>query len=181
MPPEDSLDRLLDDLEAQAEGLYLADRAAEVSELGIAQYAEVGLADRWQASVDRQIRVVTTDGWDLRGQLVGAGADWIALDGAAGGGWALNLRFVATVTGLADRTVPRDAWPLSARLSLGSVMRRLAEEPGPVGLRLIDGRVVHGTLTRVGADFVAFVPEAGEAIVVPFSAVVAAQLRADAG
>jgi small nuclear ribonucleoprotein (snRNP)-like protein len=180
MLPEDSLDRLLDDLEAQAEGLYLAERAAEVTELSVAQYAEVSLADRWQASVDRPIRVVMTDGWDLRGQLVRAGTNWIAVDVGGGRGWALHLRFVATVTGLADRTVPRDVWPLSARLSLGSVLRRLAEEPGPVGLRLVDGRVVHGTLTRVGADFVGFVPEVGEAAVVPLSAVVAAQLRVDA-
>jgi hypothetical protein len=181
MPAEHPLDRLLDDLEHQAEGLYLADRAVEVAELGVAQYAEVGLAGRWQASVDRLVRIVTIDGWDVRGQLVRAGADWVILDGGGAGAWALHLRFVATVTGLADRPVPVEARPFSARLSLGSVLRGLVDGTDPVGLRLADGRFVRARLTRVGADFVELRPQSGEPTVVPFSALVGARLDADYG
>jgi len=179
MPAEDSLDRLLDDLEGQAEGLYLADRAAEVAELGIAQYAEVGLVGRWQASVERSLRVVTTDGWDVSGRLLRAGADWVVLANGDAGAWVVHLRFVATVTGLADRPVPAEARPLSARLSLGSVLRRLADGEGPVGLRLVGGRVLHGTLTRVGADFVELRTGIGEVTVVTFGALVAVRLGSE--
>jgi hypothetical protein len=181
MPAEDSLDRLLDDLEGQAEGLYLADRAVEVAELGVAQYAEVELAGRWQASVERPLRVVTTDGWDVRGQLVRAGADWVVLSSDDGGAWAVHLRFVALVTGLADRPVPTEAGPLSVRLSLGSLLRRLADEADPVGLRLVGGRVVRGRLARVGADFAEVRPEGGEAVVVAFGALVAVRLGSGPG
>jgi small nuclear ribonucleoprotein (snRNP)-like protein len=176
MPAEDPLDRLLDDLEGQAEGLYLADRAVEVAELGVAQYAEVELAGRWQASVDRPLRVVTTDGWDMRGRLVRAAADWVVLSSDEGGAWAVHLRSVALVTGLADRTVPAEARPLSARLSLGSLLRRLAGEASPVSLRLVGGRIVRGRLTRVGADFAEVRADGGEATVVAFGALVAVRL-----
>lgn len=178
---EDPLDGLLDDLERQAEGLHLADRAAEVADLRIAQDAEVGLAGRWHASVDRLLRVVTADGWGVAGQLVRAGADWVVLEGGSGRGWALHLRFVATVVGLADGTVPAEARPLSARLSLGSVLRGLAETPEPVAVRVVGGLVVHGTVTRVGADFVELRLEGGEPTVVPFGALVAVQLGSGGG
>jgi hypothetical protein len=176
MPPDDPLDRLLDDLEGQAEGLYLADRAAEVAELRVAQYAEVAVVARWHASLDRTLRIAMIDGWILRGRLARVGADWAHVVEDAGRAWVLNVRHLTTVSGLADRTLPPEARPLAARLSLGSVLRRLAEAPGPVVARVVGGAMVHGSVRGVGADFVELEVDADERVVVPFRALVAVQV-----
>lgn len=177
MAANDPLDRLLADLEGQAEGLYLADRAAEVAELHVAQYAEVPVSARWHASVGSTLRVRASDGWALGGRLVRVGADWAHLEADGGRAWVLNLRHVATVVGLVDRAVPAEALAFTARLSLGSVLRRLADPPEPAAVRVVGGATVHGSVRRVGADFVELEPDDGEPVVVPFRAVVAVQAR----
>jgi hypothetical protein len=175
-PLEDPLDDLLEDLERQAEGLHLADRAVEVAELRVAQYAEIELIARLHASAGRRVRVGTTDGWDVQGHLVRAGADWIVLADGFGRGWALTLQSVATIGGLADSTVPAAARPISARLPLRVILRRAAEAPEPVAVRVAGGRILHGRLARVGADFVELVLETGETTAVRLAALVAVQL-----
>lgn len=176
-PREDPVGGLLDDLEQQAAGLHLADRAVEVAELGIAQYAEVELAGRLHASAGRPVRVDTTDGWNVQGQLVRAGAGWIVLDVGGGREWALNVAAVATVGGLADGTLPPEARPISARLTLGSLLRHSDEGREGVAVRVAGGRVLHGRLARVGADFVELEQDAGGTTVIPFASLVAVQLR----
>jgi hypothetical protein len=162
---------LLDDLEMQAEGLHLADRAAEVDALAVAEYAEVALLARLHASVGGEVRVGVTDGLELRGRLARVGADWMLLeqDRVA---WFVQLSAALVVAGLGPHSVPDEARPLSARLSLRSVLRRLAEDHGTCALHLRGGRVVQGSLLRVGADFVELRSgDATDAVVVPLAAV----------
>lgn len=162
---------LLDDLEMQAEGLHLAERAAEVEELSVAEYAEVPLAGRLHASTGREVRAALRDDDELRGRLVRVGADWFLVEQAQAA-WFVHLPAVRVVTGLDARSVPEEARPLSARLSLRSVLRGLAAERRGCALHLSGGRVVHGSLVRVGADFVELrAGEPAETIVVPLAAV----------
>jgi hypothetical protein len=76
--------------------------------------------------------------------------------------------------------VPSPARPLTARLSLASALRGVAEERDEVVLHRADGALVRGPLGRVGADFVEVVaaPDTGVDAaayveVVPFWAVAA--------
>src|SRR4051794_26600228 len=62
---------VLDDLEMQAGGLHLADRAVEVTALSEAQYAEVDLVARAHGSLGHVVRVATSAGEEVRGRLAG--------------------------------------------------------------------------------------------------------------
>jgi hypothetical protein len=173
---------MLDDLEMQAEGLHLAERAVEVGELSVAQYAEIELIGRLHASVGRQLVVGTLDGLDLRGRLTATGADWLVLTDA-GGVWFTHLPAVAVLRGLAPGSLPVEARPLTSRLSLRSALRRFAEDRRSCTLHLRGGRMLHGNLTHVGADFAVLRQgETGEAVTVPLAAVAVVQGRPeDAG
>ncbi len=168
---------MLDDLEMQAEGLHLAERAVEVDELSVAQYAEVELVGRLHASVGRQVHVGTTDGVEVHGRLTATGADWV-LVGDADTVWFVHLPAVAVLRGLAPGSLPPGARPLTARLSLRSALRRVAEDRRPCTIHLRGGRVLHGHLTHVGADFAVLRQgETGEPVTVPLSAVAVVQGR----
>lgn len=175
MPPTDRWEHavlaLLDDLEMQAEGLHLAERAAEVDALSVAEYAEVPLLARLHASTGREVRVGLVGDAELRGRLARVGSDWFLVDQGRTA-WFVHLPAVSLVTGLDVHSVPDAARPLSARLSLRSVLRRLGDEGRTCALHLPGGRVLHGVPQRVGADFVELRPgEATEATVVPLAAV----------
>jgi hypothetical protein len=175
-PFDRALDGFLDDLERQAEGLHLADRAVEVAELRIAQYAEIELAARLHASAGRRVRVSTVDGWSFQGDLICAGTDWIVVDEGPRS-WAVTMSSLVTVSGLGDAMLPTDARPISARLGVGSVLRRRAETGESGAIRVAGGRILQGSVTRVGSDFLELDLESREATVVPFRALVAVELR----
>lgn len=178
---EEAMLGLLDDLEMQAEGLHLAERAVEVGELSVAQYAEVELVARLHASIGSEVRVSTVDGLDLHGRLARAGSDWVLLDDGRGGASFVSVPCVAVVAGLGPRSVPGAARPLSARLSLRAVLRSLAEDSQPCALHLRGGRTLHGILSRVGADFVELDQgETGQSVTVPLAAVSVVQGRSGA-
>lgn len=167
---------MLDDLEMQAEGLHLAERAVEVDELSVAQYAEVELLDRLHASVGRAVRVVT-DGPELHGTLAAAGSDWLLVDDGVGGAWFAQLPRVVAVSGLVGRSMPGSARPIAARLSLRSVLRRLARDRTGCAVHLAGGRVLHGVPLRVGADFVELRPDGAEPVSLRLAAVAVVQDR----
>jgi hypothetical protein len=173
---EDTVVGMLDDLEMQAEGLHLAERAVEVDELSVAQYAEVELAARLHASIGGSVRIGMVEGPELHGRLAGAGSDWVLVDDDRGCAWFAHLQQVAVIRGLDFHSVPDEARPLSARLSLRSILRRLAGGRQRCVLHLVGGRTLHGVLARVGADFVELGQAgAGEPVTVPLAAVAVVQ------
>lgn len=163
---------MLDDLEMQAEGLHLAERAVEVGELGVAQYAEIELAGRLHGSVGRTVRVGTLDGLEVHGRLTATGADWILVSDAEGTVAFVQLTAVAVLGGLASTALPEAARPLTARLTLRSALRSVAEDRRPCAVHLRGGRTLTGNLIRVGADF-AVVRQSGtgEQLTVPLAAI----------
>lgn len=177
---DDSVLGMLDDLEMQAEGLHLAERAAEVDELAVAQYAEVPLLARLHAATGTELRVGTVDGLEVRGRLAGAGADWVLVEDGGGRGWFVHLPHVAVLGGLGPRFVPDAARPLSARLSLRSVLRGLAADAQPCAVHLRGGRTLHGLLARVGADFVELRAAAAGEVTVPLAAIAVVRESGDA-
>ncbi|MCZ4498426.1 MAG: hypothetical protein JWQ74_979 [Marmoricola sp.] len=170
---EEAVFAVFDDLEMQAEGLYLEDREGAVAALAEAAYAEVTLAGRLHAAQGATLRLLLNDGADVRGRLVRSGVGWAVLD-AGRSDWLVRREAVVLVEGLGEASLPESSWPLTARLSVGSVLRRIATARRPCVVRLCSGRQLEGVLTRVGADFVT-VASGGSELVLPVSAVAAVQ------
>lgn len=174
---EDDLVGVFEDLELQAEGLHLADRAVEVDELSVAQYAEIRLASRLLASVGRDIRLVTS-GPDVRGRLADVGADWAEVEGADRATWVVQLHHVEMLVGLADGALPEEGRPFGSGLSLRSVLRGFVEERASRAWHLAGERTLHAVAMRVGVDFVELrVDDGAGQVTVPLASVVAVRDR----
>jgi hypothetical protein len=176
---------VLVDLEQQADGLALERRDAEVAELARAEYAQVDLIARLHASVGDQVVIglpgVRQDGREprLEGRLRRVGAGWCLLDDGRSE-WLLRVAALVVLEGLAVRGAALEGRPLTARLGLGSALRRVAETRAEAVVHLCDGRLLVGTLARVGADFLDLrsvgeqgAPAVARSTTVPFSALAA--------
>lgn len=177
---EESFLALFDDLEQQADGLRLSERDVDVAALGAAEYATVDLAARLRASVGRPVRIRLCGNRSLVGRLERTGAGWLLLGGTTPSGWFVRTEAILAITGLSGRAVPTQVSSVVERLSLTSVLRRLADSGVGCQLLLVDDEQLEGRLGRVGADFVeVHVGEGRTAQVelVPVSAVAACQGR----
>lgn len=167
---EQRLLALFDDLELQAEGLALAERDGEVSELARAEYARLELADRLHGNPGARLVLGLGPAATVEGVTRQAGSDWLLLEDA-GHEWVIRLAAVTFVRGLTERSLAAGARPVTARLGIGSVLRRIAEAGDEVVVQSLHGDRQRGLLGRVGADFVELRGPAGRpADVVPFHA-----------
>lgn len=174
---EDELFALLDDLEQQAEALYDAERGAELADRSRAEYRQVSLASRLMASVGADVVLDVRGVGAVGGVLERVGTGWCLVSGSAQD-WIVPWAAVMAVRGASDRSTPEVAWSPVARLGLGAALRRLAEAGERCVLHLVDGRMVDGSVHRVGADFLeARVGESARAVLVPFEALAAVQSR----
>ncbi|WP_238993193.1 hypothetical protein [Nocardioides caldifontis] len=168
---ERALLELFDDLEQQAEGLALAQRDADVAELARAEYSEVDLASRLHASVGHEVELTVLGAGPVRGRLGRVGAGWcLVVNEGPGPDAVVSLSALLGARGLSHGARPEPLRGVAARLGLGSVVRRLAEEGGRVTVVRTDGERRGGVLARVGADFLELAEE-GRLELVPFAAV----------
>ncbi len=144
---------LLDDLEGQAEALYAADRDAELADRSRAEYAAVTLAARLMASVGNEVALDVAGAGRVAGELQRVGPGWCLVAGGVRQ-WVVPTDAVEAVGGLSGRAVPEVAWSPVARLGLGSVLRRLADEGAPCMVVTRSGTRHDVVLVRVGSDFV---------------------------
>jgi hypothetical protein len=174
-PWEARLFAFLDDLEQQAGATFAAERDQEVAERARAEYARVGVAARLMASLDREVALDVEGAGPVAGRLRRVADGWL-LVAAASGSWIVRLEAIALVRGAAPGAVPPEAWPVTARLGLGSALRGLAGEPCVVHAR--GGQRYEARLGRVGADFVeAQIGADPVPSLVAFSAIAAVQQR----
>ena len=150
---EERLFALFDDLEQQAEAAFAAERDGEVAERAREEYAAVPLAGRLMAAVDARVTLAVDGVGVVEGILSRVAAGWCLLD-AAGQDWIVRLAAVQVARGLPAGAVAEAAWPVTARLGLGSALHRVAGSRDPCRLRLRDGTTYDARLGRVGADFV---------------------------
>jgi hypothetical protein len=178
---ERSVLALLDDLEQQAEGLQLVERDLEVADRSRAEYARVDLASRLHAVAGREVRVTLLGGLSLVGTVGRTGDDWLLLTDRSDREWIVRRGALAVLRGASSRAVPDAALGVVRRLSLRSVLRRLAEEGADCLLHLVDGSRLDGRLLRLGDDFAEVRLEAGPATesydLVPLTALAAVQRR----
>lgn len=174
---EDELFRFFDDLESQAEASFALEREAELADRRRAEYQQVTLASRLMASVDRELVLEVAGVGSLDGVLERVAAGWLLLRGR-GQDWVVRQAAVTGVRGASDRAVPDVAWPVAARLGVGSALRRLADAGERCVFHGTGGQRWEGAAQRVGADFVEVaVGEPARVALVPFATLAAVQSR----
>ncbi len=174
---EDELFAYLDDLEQQAAALYDAERLPELADRERAEYQQVTLAGRLMASVDAEVTLELAGIGTVAGRLDRVADGWLVLSGH-GQDWVVRTAAVAAAHGLSERAVPEVAWPVVARLRIGSALRRLADGGVACSLHLVDGRRHDGVVTRVGADFAEVsAGDAGRVVLIAFEQLAAVQSR----
>jgi hypothetical protein len=147
-------DAMFADLEAQAEALEVAERAGEVDERIRAELGTLTLFDRLRPAI-APVRLRTAGGCVVAGTISRAGPDWVLLDQDNGREVLVRLGAVTAIGGLGRSTATPDSLdPVTVRLGLWFVLRRIARDRSPVTVRLTDGSTLHATVDRVGADFV---------------------------
>lgn len=174
---EESLFAAFDDLEQQAEGVFAAEREAELAERSVAEYRGVTLASRLMASTDREVALDLPGAGTVRGTLARVGPDWCLLSGPRQD-WVIRLAGVSGVRGASARSRPEAAWSPVDALGLASALRRLVQAGERCVLRTTDGDAREALLLRVGADFVEAVPWSrprDQPWLVPLAALVAVQ------
>lgn len=151
---DEKLFAVFDDLEQQADALFDAERALELGDLVRAEYAEVSLASRLMAAVEREVALDVDAVGRLEGRLTRVASEWVML--AVGTAeWVVPLAAVTSAQLDTDRSVPEVAWSAVARrLGLRSALRRLAESGERCATHTREGGVFQGRIERVGQDFV---------------------------
>lgn len=170
-PSDLGLLAVLADLEREAEGLALDQRAAEAAELAVAEYAGVTWSARLLGAIGQEVRLHLVGGLFLAGHVRRAGEDWLVVQGQRT--CLVPAHAVVTVEGLPDRAVAPEARTVLARLGFASVLRRLAAEHTACVVQLAEGARVEGRIRRVGADFVEL--DGPRLTLVPFRAISAVQ------
>jgi hypothetical protein len=173
---------LFADLEAQASRLAERDRSSEVAGLVRAEVGRIGLIDRLRPSVGAHVGVHCLGGLRVEGRLDQVGPDWLLVAEGGGRETVLPSAAVTTINGLI-RLSGTVGSAVEARLGLASALRAVARDRSAVGIHATDGRLLSGTIDRVGRDFLEVASHAaGElrrradvrgVLVVPFSALAA--------
>jgi hypothetical protein len=146
-------EQLFEDLESQLEQLSQAERDAEIADRTRAELARVSILDRLRASVGRTITCALSQGGVVRGRLDRVGADFVLLT-QAHAETVIPLSAIVLLDGVGPGAVGTDvAGRVVSRLGLVAVLRSLARDRSTVRLRLDAGRVMVGTVQRVGSDF----------------------------
>lgn len=168
---ESQLAAQLDDLEGQAQDLLSRERDWEVAEQARAEYASISLLTRLMASVGRRLDLEVRGVGQVEGEVVRCARSWLLLS-SRGKEWVVAHRALVTVVGASDRSLPEEAWPMTARLSLGSALRRISEGGEGVRLFLVDGSRREGFWQRLGSDFGELAPShGGPSQLVPYASV----------
>lgn len=147
--------QLFADLEAR----FAAEReAADRGEATSRSRHEVGalrFADRLRGAVDSPVALLCRGAGAVPGTVAEVGSDWVLLVDDRGRDCLVALSAVRAVSGLGRRTAPaRDDGPVHRQLDLRRALRGLARDRASVQVVLDEGTRLHGTIDRVGADYV---------------------------
>jgi hypothetical protein len=148
-------DALFDDLDAQAEALSTADRAAEMADRGRFETGRLTLVDRLLPAIGATVQLRCAGALSVTGRLGRVHPEWLLLAEDAGREALVAVAALVSIGGLGrGSAAPGSQSAVDARLSLRQALRAIARDRSSVRIHLIGGGVLDGTLDRVGADFV---------------------------
>jgi hypothetical protein len=146
--------QLFADLEARFEAEQEAAERAETSSRARHELGSLRFVDRLGGAVGSPVVLLCRGAGQLSGTLSEVGSDWLLLDDA-GRELLVATAAVRAVSGLGRRTAAaEDVGPVAARLDLRRALRGLARDRVTVQIVLDEGTSLHGTIDRVGADYV---------------------------
>lgn len=153
-------EQLLNDLDAQFDDLADAQMMAELADRERVALGAVSMGQRIAGAIDRTIRVRTTVGLAVTGQLRKVGPDWLLLQEAVGREALLATAALTQVEGLSSSSAS-PIGGVAQRLDLRFVLRGLARDRSPVAVVVRGGSgdpgglytETTGTIDRIGADF----------------------------
>lgn len=146
--------QLFADLEARFEAEQEATERAETSSRARHELGSLRFVDRLGGAVGSPVVLLCRGAGQVSGTLAEVGSDWLLLDDA-GRELLVATSAVRAVEGLGRRTVAaEDAGLVASRLDLRRALRGLARDRATVQLVLDEGTSLHGTIDRVGADYV---------------------------
>ncbi|HEX6447475.1 MAG TPA: hypothetical protein VF053_20435 [Streptosporangiales bacterium] len=147
-------ERLFADLENELAAAAAAERDAEIAERTRTEVAKLRLVDRLRVAGGVEVTVALLGGGDWCGAVLDTGPDWVLLGRGHRGDALVSLDAVAAVTGLPPwSAVPGSEGRVAERFRVGAVLRGIARDRAAVRVVLRDGGAHHGTVDRVGADF----------------------------
>jgi hypothetical protein len=175
-------DDLFADLDAQALGLELAERAGEIAERTRHEVGRVSLVDRLLAARDTEVSLAMGPDLHLAGAVRRVGPDWLLLHENAGRESVIALARVTHIRGLSARVAP-GLGAVASRWDLRMMLRAIVRDRSVVRLHLAQNAVLDGTIDRVAADHLDLAVHAAgemrrreavrEVLVVPLASVVA--------
>lgn len=185
-------DALFADLEAQADALLHAERAAEVETRTRGEVGTLTVTDRLRGALQSTLRVRLPGGLLVSGVLARVGPDWLLLEDTVDREVVVAVRHVVGIRGLGRLSAPLSAASVvESRLGLRHALRGIARDRSAVRVHLADGTgqaTVDGTVDRVGADFIEVAahpagearrrPDVREVELVPLTAIAAVRRSA---
>lgn len=146
--------QLFADLEARFEAEQEAAERAETSSRARHELGTVRFVDRLGGAVGSRVVLLCRGAGQISGTLSEVGSDWLLLDDA-GRELLVATSAVRAVSGLGRRTAAAEgAGSVAVRLDLRRALRGLARDRATVHVVLDEGTSLHGTIDRVGADYV---------------------------
>jgi len=147
-------DALFADLDAQAEALEHAERAAEVEDRTRREIGASTALDRLRMALGTPLRLRAAGAFALSGTLCRVGPGWMLLEEGGGREAVVALDALLTVSGLSRLAgVPATAGAVVSKIGLRHVLRGIARDRSSVLLHLSDASVLAATIDRVGADY----------------------------
>lgn len=148
-------DGLFADLEAQAEALDIAERAAEVGERGRMEFGRVRLVDRIRPALGQPVRMRCQGDAVVAGVLQRVGPDWLLVHESSDREVLVATPAVLAVSGLSRLSgQPDSEGVVESRLGLRHALRGVARDRSALRITDRSGGTVDGTIDRVGADFI---------------------------
>lgn len=176
-------DDLFSDLEAQARELEVREQDLEIAERTRMELARIDVLARLTAAIGLELELRIDVVGQLRGRLERVTPRWVLL-GAGSVQWVVACDAVLGVRGLAVRASTPRQGAVTSRLGWSSAWRVLARDRTVVHVVRRDSSTLDAVADRVGSDFVELSGARGgprQSELVPFAAVVAIRLPADAG
>jgi hypothetical protein len=146
-------ERLFEDLESQLDAAERDDFGGEVADRTRRELALIRLSDRFRSAIGTAV-TFNVDGVDVLGGVISrVGVDWLLLRDESARDVLVATGAVLAVDGLPAAAVTAAMSEVDARIGIGYVLRGIARDRAPVVIRLRDRSRCHGTIDRVGADF----------------------------